>query len=151
MQEESVQPQDPGASEKPVEQQLAEALATVEQQREAMMRALADAENARKRAQADVAAAHKYGLERFAENLLPVMDSLEAALSSEKASPEALREGVELVEQWMSHPSAAPLVQLAHARALREDWVNSWELEPLYLRKPDAEINWSTRHGEANP
>jgi len=58
-------------------------------------------------------------------------------------------QGVELVEQWMSHPSAAPLVQLAHARALREDWVNSWELEPLYLRKPDAEINWSTRHGEA--
>jgi tRNA threonylcarbamoyladenosine biosynthesis protein TsaB len=57
--------------------------------------------------------------------------------------------GVELVEQWMSHPSAAPLVQLAHARALREDWVNSWELEPLYLRKPDAEINWTTRHDEA--
>jgi tRNA threonylcarbamoyladenosine biosynthesis protein TsaB len=40
-------------------------------------------------------------------------------------------------------------VQLAHARALREDWVNSRELEPLYLRKPDAEINWTTRHDEA--
>jgi tRNA threonylcarbamoyladenosine biosynthesis protein TsaB len=65
---------------------------------------------------------------------------------------DAFRElrGVEMVEQWMAHPSAAPLVQLAHARALREEWVNSWELEPLYLRKPDAEINWSTRHGEAS-
>ena len=43
------------------------------------------------------------------------------------------------------HPSAAPLVQLAHARALREEWVNPWEVEPIYLRAPDAQINWSTR------
>ena len=48
----------------------------------------------------------------------------------------------------VAYPSAAPLVQLAHARALREDWVKPWELEPLYLRKPDAEINWSTRDGD---
>jgi tRNA threonylcarbamoyladenosine biosynthesis protein TsaB len=53
--------------------------------------------------------------------------------------------GVEVAEQWLAHPSAATLVQLAHARALREDWVNAWDLEPLYLRKPDAEINWTTR------
>jgi tRNA threonylcarbamoyladenosine biosynthesis protein TsaB len=44
-----------------------------------------------------------------------------------------------------AHPSAAPLVQLAHARALREEWVNPWEIEPVYLRPPDAKINWSTR------
>jgi molecular chaperone GrpE len=96
MQEETVQPQDPTPSEKPIEQQLTEALAKVEQQRDTTMRALADAENARKRAQAEVASAHKYALERFADNLLPVMDSLEAALANEKASPEALREGVGL-------------------------------------------------------
>lgn len=54
---------------------------------------------------------------------------------------------VEFAEQWLSHPSAAPMVQLAHARALREDWINPWELQPLYLRKPDAQINWSTREG----
>jgi tRNA threonylcarbamoyladenosine biosynthesis protein TsaB len=53
--------------------------------------------------------------------------------------------GVEIVEQGLAHPSAAPLVQLAHAQALREEWVNPWELEPLYLRRPDAEINWKTR------
>ncbi|MGD9792741.1 MAG: tRNA (adenosine(37)-N6)-threonylcarbamoyltransferase complex dimerization subunit type 1 TsaB [Acidimicrobiia bacterium] len=56
--------------------------------------------------------------------------------------------GVEFGEQWLAHPSAGPLVQLAHARALREDWVNSWEIEPLYLRKPDAEINWVSRDGK---
>lgn len=52
-------------------------------------------------------------------------------------------------EQFLSHPSAAPLVQLAHAKALREDWVNPWELQPMYLRAPDAQINWATRAGSA--
>ena len=41
--------------------------------------------------------------------------------------------------------SARPLVQLAHARALREEWVNPREIEPIYLRAPDALINWKTR------
>ena len=54
---------------------------------------------------------------------------------------------VEIAEQSLAHPSAASLVQLAHARALREDWVNTWDLEPLYLRAPDAQINWATRDG----
>jgi tRNA threonylcarbamoyladenosine biosynthesis protein TsaB len=44
-----------------------------------------------------------------------------------------------------THPSAAPLVQLAHARALREEWVGAHEIEPVYLRAPDAQINWATR------
>jgi tRNA threonylcarbamoyladenosine biosynthesis protein TsaB len=43
------------------------------------------------------------------------------------------------------HPSAAALVQLAHAKALREEWVRPDEIEPVYLRAPDAQINWSTR------
>jgi len=43
------------------------------------------------------------------------------------------------------HPSVAALVQLAHAKALREEWVRPGELEPVYLRAPDAQINWATR------
>jgi len=54
---------------------------------------------------------------------------------------------VEFAEPWLSYPSAAPLVQLAHARALREDWVHHGSLEPVYLRPPDAAINWQTRDG----
>ncbi len=54
---------------------------------------------------------------------------------------------VEVAEQYLAHPNASSLVQLAHARALREDFVQPWELEPLYLRPPDAEINWATREG----
>jgi tRNA threonylcarbamoyladenosine biosynthesis protein TsaB len=53
----------------------------------------------------------------------------------------------EIVEQGLSFPSAASLVQLAHARALREEFVPHWEIQPLYLRQPDAEINWATREG----
>jgi tRNA threonylcarbamoyladenosine biosynthesis protein TsaB len=54
---------------------------------------------------------------------------------------------VEIGEAGIAFPSAGSLVQLAHARAVREDFVQPWELEPLYLRKADAEINWTTRHG----
>jgi len=90
MQEETVQPGEAAPAEKPLEQQLAEAQATIVQQKDAMLRALADSENARKRFQADAANAQKYALERFAESLLPVMDSLQAALQSKDVS------GVEL-------------------------------------------------------
>jgi tRNA threonylcarbamoyladenosine biosynthesis protein TsaB len=52
---------------------------------------------------------------------------------------------VDIADQASPYPSAAPLVRLAHAKAMREDWVQPSALEPMYLRKPDAEINWSTR------
>lgn len=84
-----------GEAPKSLEAQLAEAQARIEQQRDAQLRALADADNARKRAQADIAAAGKYAVERFVQDLVPVVDSLEAALiQSAEAGP--LRDGVEL-------------------------------------------------------
>jgi tRNA threonylcarbamoyladenosine biosynthesis protein TsaB len=52
---------------------------------------------------------------------------------------------VELADAGEAYPQAGSLVQLAHARALREDFVSPVELAPLYLRMPDAEINWQTR------
>src|SRR5690242_13279015 len=96
MQENSVQPQAAEDPAKPLAEQLAQAQARIEQQRDAMLRAMADAENARKRFKAEAASAQKYALERFAEQLLPVADSLEAALDNAQASPEALRDGVQL-------------------------------------------------------
>jgi molecular chaperone GrpE len=102
MQEETVQPQPAENSAKPIEQQLAEAQAQAQTQRDAMLRALADAENARKRFQAEAASAQKYALERFAESLLPVLDSLEAALANKDASPEAMRDGVQLTLRQLS-------------------------------------------------
>jgi tRNA threonylcarbamoyladenosine biosynthesis protein TsaB len=43
------------------------------------------------------------------------------------------------------YPSATDLVELAHARAIREEFVQPWELRAMYLRKADAEINWKQR------
>ena len=63
--------------------------------KDAWLRARADIENVRKQSATDVAKAYKYAIEKFAEELLPVKDSLELALAAD-ASPEALRSGVEL-------------------------------------------------------
>ena len=95
MQEETVQPGEAAPAEKSLEQQLAEAKDTIAQQKDAMLRALADSENARKRFQADAANSQKYALERFAESLLPVLDSLQAALKAKDIS------GVELTLRQM--------------------------------------------------
>jgi molecular chaperone GrpE len=84
------------ADVKTLDQLLAEAQARIEEQKDAWMRAMAEAENARKRARADVEAAHKYAIERVAESLLAVMDSLEATLAAAEAAPQALRDGVEI-------------------------------------------------------
>jgi len=87
MSEHAPQPDSPApAEEKTLDKLLAEAQARIDEQKDAWMRAMADAENARKRARADVEAAHKFAVERMAESLLPVMDSMEAALQSKDVS-----------------------------------------------------------------
>jgi len=62
---------------------------------EQVLRALADADNTRRRSQEDVAKARKFGIEGFAESLVPVKDSLEAALSQDGQDAQAWKEGVE--------------------------------------------------------
>ncbi len=64
--------------------------------KEDFLRAKAETENVRRRAQDDIAKAHKYSVENFAEALVPVKDSLDAALADTSSSVEALRNGVEL-------------------------------------------------------
>jgi molecular chaperone GrpE len=66
--------------------------------KDAALRAQADAQNARRRAEQEVEKARKFALERFAGELLPVVDNLERALEAagEDASGEAIAEGVEL-------------------------------------------------------
>ena len=84
------------APEKSLEELLAEAEARVQEQKDAWLRALADTENLRKRSHAEVSAARKFAVEGMAEALIPVIDSLEAALAAEAADPATLRSGVEL-------------------------------------------------------
>ena len=69
------------------------------------LRLQADIENLTKRAERDLANAHKFALERFAQDLLPVRDSLEMGLSAsgqENADPAKLHEGVDLTLQMLT-------------------------------------------------
>ncbi|MCZ8014273.1 MAG: nucleotide exchange factor GrpE [Limnobacter sp.] len=66
----------------------------VEKSKEVYLRLAADMENLRRRTQEDVAKAHKYAIESFAESLVPVRDSLEMALAVENQTPEGLKDGV---------------------------------------------------------
>ncbi len=74
--------------------QIAEA--KIQELNDAWLRAKAETENVRKRAQTDITAAHKFAAETFAESLLPVRDSLEAALASGDTQLDSLKSGVEL-------------------------------------------------------
>jgi molecular chaperone GrpE len=59
------------------------------------LRAQADVQNARRRADDEISKARKFALESFADSLLPVLDSLEAGLAIQNATPEQIREGAE--------------------------------------------------------
>ena len=52
--------------------------------------------------------------------------------------------GVELADEGKAHPSPESLVLLAHAQALREEFVPPERVRPVYMRKPDAEARWES-------
>lgn len=75
---------------------LTEAQIKIAELQESFLRAKAETENVRRRAQEDVTKAHKFAIESFAEHLLPVVDSLEAAVAHSSDDLQKVREGVEL-------------------------------------------------------
>lgn len=78
---------------------LNEAQTKLKDQQEGVLRARADMENARRRAEAEVDKARKFALERFAGELLPVIDNLERAIEVGDGSNNAVKpllEGVEM-------------------------------------------------------
>lgn len=84
----------PAAAEPGVEQRLAELEAKHAEMADAFLRAKAEAENIRRRAEEEMAKARKFAVEGFAESLLPVKDSLEAAIAIPNASTEQVLQGV---------------------------------------------------------
>lgn len=79
-----------------VEKELQEALGKANENYDLYLRAKAETDNVRRRAQDEVSKAHKFAVESFAESLVPVIESLEKAVATTNATPEAMREGVEL-------------------------------------------------------
>lgn len=103
-----VQAQEPAAAEQNQEQKAAqeqkeptveELLAAARDEnaklQDLYMRALAEAENARRRAEEAVEKAHKFGVEKFAKNLIPVLDSLEKALELNTNADDPMMQGVQ--------------------------------------------------------
>ncbi|MCM5679830.1 nucleotide exchange factor GrpE [Schlegelella sp. S2-27] len=84
------------------EQRLAELEAKHAEMADAFLRAKAEAENTRRRAEEEISKARKFAVEGFAESLLPVKDSLEAALAAQGGTPEQLREGVHATLRQLS-------------------------------------------------
>ncbi|MBA2497341.1 MAG: tRNA (adenosine(37)-N6)-threonylcarbamoyltransferase complex dimerization subunit type 1 TsaB [Acidimicrobiia bacterium] len=100
------------------------------------------------------------GVQRLSQHRLSDPDDLAAELLAQREEVLLVGDGalryreafdglsrVEVADQGLAHPSASSLVQLAHAQAVREQFVPAGELRPLYLRAPDAEIGWETRQG----
>ena len=83
------------AAEPSVEEQLATAQAQVATLQDSYLRAMAEMENSRRRADEAVERAHKFAVEKFAKNMLPVIDSLEKALEIAGDEKNPMIEGVE--------------------------------------------------------
>lgn len=81
--------------------ELAEIKAKSAELADQFLRAKAEAENSRRRAEDEVAKARKFGIESFAESLLPICDSLDAALSIQSATTEQLREGADATRRQL--------------------------------------------------
>ncbi len=66
------------------------------------LRAMAELENVKRRAERDISSAHKYALDRFVDQLIPVMDSLDQALLSCGEDAQAMREGIMLTQKMFA-------------------------------------------------
>jgi len=85
-----------------LEAKLSAAEAKLDDQKDSVLRAKADGENARRRAEQEVDKARKFALEKFAGDLLPVVDNLERATQAADTENEALKpllEGIELTQK----------------------------------------------------
>jgi molecular chaperone GrpE len=119
-----------------LEQRLRQAEITAQEHHDAFLRARAESDNIRKRSQTEVSNAHKYAVENFVSELLPVKDSLEAALAAESGA-DSMRSGVELT--------------LKQLKAALEKF-NVKEIDPAGERfDPHRHQAISTAEGDAEP
>jgi molecular chaperone GrpE len=92
-----------GEPEQELNQQLEDAQQQVAEYHDKMLRIQAEMDNLRKRTERDVSNAHKYAVEKFANELLQVKDSLELGLSADDIDVAKLQEGTELTLKMLSN------------------------------------------------
>jgi molecular chaperone GrpE len=138
-------------------ERLQQALADVEERArsnwEQYLRAVADLENVRKRAQRDIESANRYGLEKFAAELLPVRDSLELAVQNAgKADAKSLAEGQDATLRLLSkalekigvtaiNPLGEPFDPARHEAMLAQESTTAEPNSVLQVIQPGYEIN----------
>jgi molecular chaperone GrpE len=85
-----------------LEAKLAEAIALAEKHKDEWLRAKAETDNIRRRSAEDVLKAQKFGVEKMADSLLAVKDSLDAALLVESPSLESFKEGIDITARQLT-------------------------------------------------
>jgi molecular chaperone GrpE len=94
---------EPEGAEASLEDQLAAATAKAAENFDLYVRAVAEMENVRRRAAEDVSKAQKFSIEKFAKNLLPVMNSLEKAIEMTAEIEGPMREGILATHRQLVH------------------------------------------------
>ena len=136
-----------------LQQALAESDERARSHRDQYVRAAAELDNVRKRAQRDIEAANRYGLEKFAAELLPVKDSLELAVQNAgRADLRSLREGQEATLQLLSRaleklgvtlidPVGEPFDPARHEAMMAEESKTAEPNSVLKVVQPGYELN----------
>lgn len=120
--QEATTPDHPATADIDWPAKLAELEAKHTEVADAYLRAKAEAENTRRRAEEDVAKARKFAVEAFAESLLPVKDSLEAAVAMPDAATDKVLEGVHAtLRQLASALERNKVIEINPAMASRFD------------------------------
>lgn len=136
-----------------LQQALAEAEERARSHWEQYLRAVADLENVRKRAQRDIESANRYGLEKFAAELLPVWDSLELAVQNgDKADAPSLAQGQKATLQLLAkalekigvkpiNPQGEPFDPARHEAMLAQESATAEPNSVLQVVQPGYELN----------
>jgi molecular chaperone GrpE len=137
-----------------LQQALAEAEERARSHWDQYMRAVADLENVRKRTQRDIEAANRYGLEKFAAELLPVKDSLELAVQNaekaadvrslvqgQEATLKLLSKALEKIGVGVIDPRGEPFDPARHEAMLAQESATAEPNSVLQVVQPGYEIN----------
>ncbi|HWW31851.1 MAG TPA: nucleotide exchange factor GrpE [Steroidobacteraceae bacterium] len=136
-----------------LQQALAESEERARSHWEQYLRAVADLENVRKRAARDIESANRYGLERFAQELLPVRDSLELAVQNAgRADARSLAEGQEATLKLLNRaleklgvtvidPLGEPFDPARHDAMMMQDSETAEPNSVLQVVQPGYELN----------
>jgi molecular chaperone GrpE len=136
-----------------LQQALAESEERAKGHWEQYLRAVAELDNVRKRAQRDIEAANRYGLEKFAAELLPVKDSLELAVhNASRADLKSLTEGQQATLQLLSRaleklgvtlidPQGEPFDPARHEAMMTQESATAEPNAVLQVVQPGYELN----------